>query len=59
MIMQNSDLAAASFIYLPAPPNDGTTAVAKQYLRFLTEMTAELPPLILVHGVSAVTSTTL
>lgn len=57
--MQNSDLAAASFIYLPAPPNDGTTAVAKQYLRFLTEMTAELPPLILVHGVSAVTSTTL
>ncbi len=53
---------AAVFIYLPAPPSFNTwdkDILRKQYLQLLTELTADLPPSILVHGVSAVQSTTL
>lgn len=62
LIKQHSPQTAAVFIYLPGPPvsnswNEAT--VYSHYLQLLTELTADLPPTILVHGVSAVTSTTL
>lgn len=62
LIRQHSAQTATSFIYLPAPPVSNTweeSAVFQQYLQLLTELTADLPPIVLVHGVSAVTSTTL
>ncbi|KOC61094.1 Solute carrier family 12 member 9 [Habropoda laboriosa] len=62
LIRQHSSQTAATFIYLPAPPVSNTwdeNAMYRQYLQLLTELTADLPPIILVHGVSAVTSTTL
>lgn len=62
IIRDRSDQTALSFIYLAAPPkptlpdfNDRSAS----YVELLTELTAELPPTILVHGVSTVTSTTL
>ncbi|EDW04888.1 GH23810 [Drosophila grimshawi] len=62
IIRDRSDQTALSFIYLAAPPkptlpdfNDRSA----NYVELLTELTADLPPTILVHGVSTVTSTTL
>jgi len=48
---------AVSFIYLPRPPADPGLHV--HYLHQLERLTATLPPTILVHGVSPVTTTTL
>ena len=48
---------AVSFIYLPRPPSDPCRHSA--YLDHLDRLTGGLPPLILVHGVSPVTTTTL
>lgn len=63
LIQQHCSQTAAIFMYLPAPPVsnnwEGKNVVQQQYLQLLTELTADLPPTILVHGVSAVTSTTL
>ncbi|XP_076749832.1 solute carrier family 12 member 9 [Xylocopa sonorina] len=62
LIRQHSSQTATTFIYLPAPPATNTwdeNIVYRQYLQLLTELTADLPPIVLVHGVSAVTSTTL
>ncbi|KAK7790737.1 hypothetical protein R5R35_013092 [Gryllus longicercus] len=62
MIQRHSEQTAASFIYLPPPPSLPVweeREVYPQFLQLLTELTADLPPTILVHGVSAVTSTTL
>ncbi|XP_076651264.1 solute carrier family 12 member 9 [Halictus rubicundus] len=62
LIRQYSSQTAATFIYLPAPPASNTwdeETMYRQYLQLLTELTADLPPILLVHGVSAVTSTTL
>lgn len=62
LIRQHSAETATTFIYLPAPPASNTwdeNTVYRQYLQLLTELTADLPPIVLVHGVSAVTSTTL
>lgn len=62
LIRQHSDRTAATFVYLPSPPTSNTwdeESLFRQYLQLLTELTADLPPTILVHGVSAVTSTTL
>ncbi|XP_012289168.1 solute carrier family 12 member 9 isoform X2 [Orussus abietinus] len=62
LIRHHSTQTAASFIYLPAPPSSTSweeEMVYPQYLQLLTELTADLPPTVLVHGVSAVTSTTL
>lgn len=57
-----SSATAASFIYLPAPPKLYTpnwNRKSQLYLELLTELTADLPPTILVHGISTVISTTL
>nr|XP_033330833.1 solute carrier family 12 member 9 [Megalopta genalis] len=62
LIRQYSSQTATTFIYLPAPPASNTwdeETMYRQYLQLLTELTADLPPILLVHGVSAVTSTTL
>ncbi|XP_036328968.1 solute carrier family 12 member 9-like [Rhagoletis pomonella] len=62
IIRERSDQTAVSFIYLAAPPLIDTpdfTERSARYIELLTELTAELPPTILVHGISTVTSTTL
>uniref|UniRef100_A0A1B0CEI6 Solute carrier family 12 member 9 n=2 Tax=Lutzomyia longipalpis TaxID=7200 RepID=A0A1B0CEI6_LUTLO len=62
LIRERSDQTACTFIYLPAPPHtSGPQAHIKSlaYLDLLTELTADLPPTILVHGIHAVNSTTL
>lgn len=62
IIRERSDQTALSFIYLAAPPKIDSSEFgerSKRYMELLTELTAELPPTILVHGVSTVTSTTL
>lgn len=62
LVMEHSDRTAAIFMYLPAPPGASSweeEMVYKQWLQLLTELTVDLPPTVLVHGISAVTSTTL
>ncbi|XP_021924714.1 solute carrier family 12 member 9 isoform X2 [Zootermopsis nevadensis] len=59
LLRQHSEQTVASFLYLPVPPHGEEAAVYPTYLQLLTELTADLPPTVLVHGVSAVTSTTL
>ncbi|XP_022905550.1 solute carrier family 12 member 9 isoform X2 [Onthophagus taurus] len=57
MILDQSKNTAVTFIYLPSTPthiNDSS-----MYLDMLEVITENLPPTILVHGVSTVTSTTL
>jgi len=48
---------AVSFIYLPPPPNE--SAYHGQYISALDKMTSNLPPTIMVQGVSPVITTTL
>ncbi|KAH8413316.1 hypothetical protein KR009_009989 [Drosophila setifemur] len=62
IIRERSDQTALSFIYLAAPPKlsmPDFTQRSASYMELLTELTVELPPTILVHGVSTVTSTSL
>ncbi|XP_055859334.1 solute carrier family 12 member 9 [Episyrphus balteatus] len=62
IIRERSDQTAVSFIYLAAPPNTNAPhweERSERYMELLSELTAELPPTILVHGISTVTSTTL
>ncbi|KAG4070483.1 hypothetical protein HA402_005715 [Bradysia odoriphaga] len=62
MLRERSDQTAATFIYLPKPPridSPNWMETSVQYLELLTELTADLPPTVLVHGVSAVISTNL
>ncbi|XP_004521821.1 solute carrier family 12 member 9 [Ceratitis capitata] len=62
IIRERSDQTAVSFIYLAAPPQIAAPDFnerSARYIELLTELTAELPPTILVHGVNTVTSTTL
>lgn len=62
IIREKSDQTAVSFLYLAAPP-ESTAEFSEQkstaFLELLTELTADLPPTILVHGIHAVNSTTL
>ncbi|XP_043251303.1 solute carrier family 12 member 9 [Colletes gigas] len=62
LIRDHSSQTAIIFMYLPTPPASNTwdeSVMYRQYLQLLTELTADLLPIVLVHGVSAVTSTTL
>ncbi|KAF4530706.1 hypothetical protein B566_EDAN004947 [Ephemera danica] len=56
-----SDNTAATFIYLPPPPSykPEDTSTPENYLSLLTALTEDLPPTVLVRGVSSVISTTL
>jgi len=46
-----------SFIYLPAPPRDPTHHTT--FLERMELLTRDLPPTIMVHGVSPVITTTI
>lgn len=62
VIQERSNQTAVTFIYLASPPLiDSATwpETSVTYLDLLTELTADLPPTILVHGTHSVTSTTL
>ncbi|XP_043280493.1 solute carrier family 12 member 9 [Venturia canescens] len=65
LIREHSEQTAATFVYLPSPiltlanTRWEDDSASRQYLQLLTELTADLPPTVLVHGVNAVTSTTL
>ncbi|XP_058450902.1 solute carrier family 12 member 9 [Malaya genurostris] len=62
IIRDKSNSTAVTFMYLPAPPKLSTVDYKEKchhYLDLLTELTYDLPPTILVHGINAVTSTTL
>ncbi|XP_064121750.1 LOW QUALITY PROTEIN: solute carrier family 12 member 9-like [Macrobrachium nipponense] len=57
MIMEQSVDTAVTFLSLPQPPEDRSQY--PKYLKLMTDMTNNLRPTILVHGVSAVTTTNL
>lgn len=62
IIQERSNQTAVSFLYLAAPPTANGNQFAERgirYIELLTELTKDLPPTILVHGVSTVTLTTL
>uniref|UniRef100_A0A0K2T689 Solute carrier family 12 member 9 n=1 Tax=Lepeophtheirus salmonis TaxID=72036 RepID=A0A0K2T689_LEPSM len=52
----HSHETAVTFLCLPLPPKDEDD---ETYLRFIKDLTNELPPTVLVHGISPVISTTL
>lgn len=66
LIRSTSESTCCLFLYLPtefaliegADSNTENDHYAT-YLRYLTELTADLPPTVLVHGIHGVTSTTL
>ncbi|XP_044278381.1 solute carrier family 12 member 9-like [Varanus komodoensis] len=57
LILQQSSAPTVRFLYLPRPPAD--TGLYARYLQQLELLTRGLGPTLLVHGVSAVTSTEL
>lgn len=57
LILEQSSRTVLTFIYLPVPPTSHNSSV--EYLSMLDVISHDLPPSILVHGVSTVTSTTL
>lgn len=61
IIRDRSDQTAVAFLYLASPPkmDNNFAEYSARYIELLTELTYELPPTILVHGVSTVTITTL
>uniref|UniRef100_A0A7E4ZUJ1 Solute carrier family 12 member 9 n=1 Tax=Panagrellus redivivus TaxID=6233 RepID=A0A7E4ZUJ1_PANRE len=58
MIRRNSADTAVSFLNLPLPP-PLTSQRAEEYMEALRLLTADLPPTMLVHGLSSVISTAL
>ena len=57
MIQEHSNSTAVVFMYLPMPSTHKQER--KHYLQQLDTLTANLPPTLLVHGISPVTSITL
>uniref|UniRef100_A0A493TZ27 Solute carrier family 12 member 9 n=1 Tax=Anas platyrhynchos platyrhynchos TaxID=8840 RepID=A0A493TZ27_ANAPP len=57
LVLEQGPAPAVRFLYLPRPPAD--TSLYPLYLRQLELLTRGLGPTVLVHGVSAVTSTQL
>lgn len=56
IIQEHCDNTAVVFLYLPLP---NLSCNKKQYLQWLQMLSENLPPTLLVHGISPVTSTTL
>lgn len=60
MIRRNSSDTAISFLNLPLPPPaDSTDVDQERYMSSLRMLTEDLPPTLLVHGLSSVISTAL
>lgn len=60
LIRDQSSETAICFVYLPLPKMlRGHEFQNASYLDTLANLTNDLPPVVFVHGVSAVTSTTL
>lgn len=60
LIRDQSAETVICFVYLPMPKElHGSDLKNINYLNTLTDLTNNLPPTVLVHGVSPVTSTTL
>jgi potassium/chloride transporter 9 len=61
IIRDHSNSTAVTFMYLPPPPNISMNFRTKcvNYLDLLSELTYDLPPTLLVHGLSTVTNTSL
>ncbi|KAF6213897.1 hypothetical protein GE061_011622 [Apolygus lucorum] len=57
LIVNNSKDTAITFLYLDPPPTDQELYLP--YLNTLSDLTANMRPTLLVHGIRAVTSTTL
>ena len=57
MICEQSSSSSVVYMYLPLPPS--SQSLADDYLEQLTQLTDNLPPTVLVHGLNPVTSTTL
>ncbi|KAK4880322.1 hypothetical protein RN001_008468 [Aquatica leii] len=57
LIVRHSGTSVITFLYLPMPPTEADTSVT--YLKMLDSVSKNMPPVIFVHGVSTVTSTTL
>ena len=57
LILGHSVDTAVTFLNLPQPP--GNKALYSKYLKLLTDMTDNLKATVMVHGVSAVTTTNL
>lgn len=57
MVQEHSNCTAVVFMYLPVPSTERKDR--KNYLQQLDTLTANLPPTLLVHGISPVTSITL
>ncbi|GFS84739.1 solute carrier family 12 member 9, partial [Nephila pilipes] len=57
MVKQQSLQSSVLIMYLPPPPP--TSGDQLRYLKHLDALTANLPPTLLVHGISPVTSTAL
>lgn len=55
LIRQQTDNTSCLFLYLPRPPRDRT--LYARYVRVLDVLSMDLPPVMLVHGVSSVTCT--
>nr|XP_014344702.1 PREDICTED: solute carrier family 12 member 9-like [Latimeria chalumnae] len=55
MILTQESKPAVRFLYLPRPPAD--TSLYERFLSQLDLMTKDLGPTLLIHGISAVTST--
>lgn len=59
MIRRNSDDTAVCFLNMPLPPASTENAQHEVYLTALRRLTEDLPPTLLVHGLSSVISTAL
>lgn len=57
IIQDVSENTAVTFIYLPRPPSEPEVQV--RYMELLSELTRALPPTMMIHGIHAVTSTSL
>jgi potassium/chloride transporter 9 len=56
LMCENSHEARVIFTALPAPPEDDANCM--QYLNAMSTLSANLPSMVLVHGVQRVVTTT-